>query len=137
MGFVIVDLICIILMMVSGISKAIMDKVNFHYSTSIFSKLNNRFWDHSISSNNKYKDFNKDNGPRFFLSTTILVLFTDAWHLFQFFFLNSLIVGFSIYGYNSIGDSLITFIFRMVMLMIIFKTTFELYFKYYLSLDKK
>lgn len=131
----IIDLICILLMMIAGISKAIMDKSNFHYEGSVLSSMNPKFWNNSISSNNKYKGFDKNNGERFFLSTTILVLFTDAWHLFQFLFLNSLIIGLSIYGYtNEFG--LPYFIYRLVLLIVIFKTTFELYFKHYLSIKK-
>ena len=46
----------IIFIIFSGISESIMDKIQFHFSKSIFSKFKNQlFWDPSISWRNKYK----------------------------------------------------------------------------------
>ena len=44
MGSMIIDLVCIILAMVSGISNALMDKLNFHFTESIFSNFKSIFW---------------------------------------------------------------------------------------------
>ena len=77
----IIGLICFILM---GISEAVMDTLQFHYFKSIFSKSKNQlFWDPVISWRNKYKNGDPDQGSRFTFSTTLLVGFTDGWHLFK------------------------------------------------------
>lgn len=67
-----------------GIAKGINDTLQFHYSDSVFSKLNPLFWNPSVSWKNKYVD--ADNGnlkPRFLGANTFLVSLTDAWHLFE------------------------------------------------------
>jgi len=75
--------IVILLSIIAGISKAVMDKVNFHFSESIFVKYNGLFWNPVYSSMNKYKNGIKAHGSKFFGSTTFFVWTTDAWHLFQ------------------------------------------------------
>jgi hypothetical protein len=60
-----------------------MDTLDHHYSTSIFIKWNPKFWNPDISWKNKYRKGVKDLGPAFFLSTGLLVAFTDGWHLFK------------------------------------------------------
>jgi hypothetical protein len=108
--------ISIFLLLLSGISEAIMDKLQFHYSLSIFSKYNPLFWDPSISWKNKWKDGWKENGERFWLSSTLLVFTTDGWHLFKFFrnlFIFSAIF-FLLLPYNTLLISLlITSILRL------------------------
>lgn len=59
------------------------DKVAHHYDQSVFSRLNPRFWDPSVSYRNKWKNGNKREGERFWGSSTIFVNLTDAWHLFS------------------------------------------------------
>lgn len=77
-------MLVIILLIISGIAKAIMDTSNFHYQNSYLKDFKKgSFWNHKISSNNKYLNGKKENGPRFIGSTTFLVWVTDAWHLFQ------------------------------------------------------
>ncbi len=71
-----------LLIILAGISEAVMDKVQFHYNKSIFSKLNGLFWDPSISWKNKWKSDLKT--ERFKGSSNIFVFTTDAWHLFKF-----------------------------------------------------
>ena len=74
-----------------GTFNAPMDKLQFHYEQSIFSNWNNKdpdkagFWDdpRKESWKRKYKNQDQAQGPAFFLSTTLLVFLTDAWHLFQ------------------------------------------------------
>jgi hypothetical protein len=41
------------------------------------------FWNPKVSWRNKYLGGEKANGPAFYLSTGILVAFTDGWHLFK------------------------------------------------------
>jgi hypothetical protein len=83
-------LISIILLFIAFISKGIMDTLQFHYNRSIyFTFKNQHWWDPSKSWANKYAFKNKFllwifKGP--------LVFLTDAWHFFQFVFLNSMFV---------------------------------------------
>lgn len=77
----------IILYILSGICDAIMDTIKDHFSISIFSKLNEQYWNPIISWRNKYVNGDPQKG---FIKITILgvkftkhVAFTDAWHLFK------------------------------------------------------
>lgn len=67
-----------------GLSKAIKDTLQHHYSQSIFTGLDARFWNPSESWKNKYADFDTGSRqPAFPGSTSLLVSLTDAWHLFD------------------------------------------------------
>ena len=74
--------IAYLLLIISGVSKAVMDKINFHYSESVFVTLNGLFWNPVYSWMNKYKEGIAALGPKFFGSTKFFVWMTDAWHLF-------------------------------------------------------
>lgn len=76
-------LISIACWILAAMCNAVMDKLSHHYSTSIFVKYDPQFWNPKVSWKNKYKNGRKSLGPAFFLSTGILVAFTDAWHLFK------------------------------------------------------
>lgn len=67
---------------VAALCKAIMDKIQFHFNESVFKDSNRYFFDPELSWVNKYKNHSPSQGPKFFGSTTIFVMFTDAWHLF-------------------------------------------------------
>lgn len=72
----------VILSFLSGICKAIIDlseegKLKFSPET---------YWIKSKSSVNKWKNGDKKQGEKFKLSSTILVMLTDAWHLFGNFY---------------------------------------------------
>jgi hypothetical protein len=86
----------ILLITIAGISKAVMDKINFHYTKSIFLDMNAIFWSPKLSWMNKWKDGIEKRGPRFFGSTTFLVWTTDAWHLFGMFYAVSFAIGISL-----------------------------------------
>ena len=76
-------LIGILLISIAAISEAIMDKTQFHYHRSIFRYWKyQQFFDPAISWKNKWKNQDAREGERFSFSSTILVAFTDAWHLF-------------------------------------------------------
>jgi hypothetical protein len=122
------------LVILAGISKAIMDKINFHYSTSIFKKLNPLFWNPEVSWRNKWKNGDVNQGEKFFGSSTFLVWTTDAWHLFQMVNHFTLILGVLIVGFF-IKDAWI-FIINFVFLYINYTLTFEIFFKYFLN-DRK
>lgn len=77
----------IILYSLSGIADAVMDTIKDHYSVSIFSRFNEKYWNPSISWKNKYVNGKPENG---FIKVNIFgfkinkhVAFTDAWHLFK------------------------------------------------------
>ena len=73
-----------ILFFLAGICEAVMDTLQFHYDSSIFKKMKNQpFWNPTISWVNKYKDNDPTEGEKFFLSKSLLVGLTDAWHLFK------------------------------------------------------
>lgn len=91
----------IILVGLSGIAEAVMDKLQFHYDISIFSKYTNQqYWNPNLSWTNKYKDDFVT--PKFFGSTTFLVFLTDGWHFFKFVRTLLRFVGLIIIGFNSL-----------------------------------
>ncbi|MCB0553436.1 MAG: hypothetical protein KDD02_07780 [Phaeodactylibacter sp.] len=76
-------ILTLILWAISGAANGVTDTLQFHYSTSIFRKLNPLFWDPKLSWRNKYRDGDPEKGARFPGSTTWLVWTTDALHLFD------------------------------------------------------
>lgn len=115
--------LCIFLIILAGISKAVMDKIQFHYSKSIFKTLDPLFWNPQESWKNKWRGGDPDNGEKFFGSSTFFVLFTDAWHLFQSICYN--LVFAVIFIYEPITNNLIL---DFIILRTIFNSTFELFF---------
>ena len=95
---ILTTILAFLLLFIAGVSKAIMDKVNFHFPESIFIKYNGQFWNPVYSSLNKYKDGMKKFGPKFLGSTTVFVWTTDAWHLFQMLYGISFASAFVILG---------------------------------------
>jgi hypothetical protein len=113
----------IILLFISFSAYAIMWTLQFHFSESVFKNLNRYYWNPVYSWANKWKqEINTNNirviglfeyysngkpKERFFGSSTFFVWLTDAFHLFQCIFLNSLILAFGFiadgkeaYGYT-------------------------------------
>ena len=82
------------LIVISAISKAIMDTIVQHFDVSIFSKGKLRNWaDPVLSWKNKWKNpEDKILKEKFPGSSTIFVFTTDLWHLSQFLFLNCLFI---------------------------------------------
>ena len=79
-------MISLIFLILASICNAIMDVCSFHYNTSVFNKLNPKFFDGSISWKTKYKDWdNGDNRRRKIFGTGINypVQLTDAFHMFK------------------------------------------------------
>jgi hypothetical protein len=120
-----ISIACLFLI-ISGISKAIFDKINFHFHESVFKNMNQYFWNPTFSYLNKYKGQNPGNGPRFFGSTTFFVFTTDAWHLFQMIHGISIAIAFFLIGMQS---NVLFFIIGYILN----KCVFELFFKYILS----
>jgi len=72
--------------MLAAFFNSLMDVLQFRYSKSIFAEegMNQKFFDPKISWQNKWKNGNSEEGEVYPGSSTMFVLFTDAWHLFQF-----------------------------------------------------
>jgi hypothetical protein len=117
-----------LLFFLSGFSEAIMDKLQFHYNNSIFKKFKNQlFWDPQISWKNKYKNGNPSDGEKFFLSKTLFVGLTDAWHLFKL--LRNLFIFSGIYFLMFNYVSNIFVLLYVLIARIIFGLSFTLFFK--------
>jgi hypothetical protein len=123
-------IIGIIIICIAGISKAIMDKLQFHYNKSIFKqnppKYNQQFWNPLLSWQNKYKE-NSMVEPKFKGSTTFFVFVTDAWHLSQTVLLSSLFIGIALTAYNS--ETPLELIGKIIILRCFFGAAFELFFR--------
>ena len=74
------------LVFVGGAAKGFNETLHFNYKTfeTAFPGINKQWFDPKESWRNKYKGGDPDNGPRFFLSTSVLVMFTDQYHLNNF-----------------------------------------------------
>ena len=111
----------IFLSLVLGITKGIQDKLLFHFDTSIFKSLGN-WWNPKESWKNKWKEGDKSKGERFFLSSTLLVSLTDAWHFF------GLVRNFSIYLFIALFVD-----WRYIFFYFLFTGIFHLFFTYILK----
>lgn len=117
-----------ILVMISAIAKAGMDKINFHFYESIFSKFSHRFWNSEYSWQNKWRDGNPDLGEDYPFSSTLFVFLTDGWHLLQFIFLNSFFVALFLIALHDFSYR--EAIVQLILLRALFGLVFELHFKY-------
>ena len=117
------------LIILSGISEAIMDTLQFHYDNSIFKRFKNqRFWYPGFSWMNKWKDGDPKNGERFLGSSTIFVSLTDAWHLFKFIHNQTLFLGLFFLSISNLtfSEAIVYFLIARV----IFGVSFSLVYKY-------
>jgi len=75
------SILVVIFVIIAAISKAVQDKIQYHFYESKFKKMSD-FWNPEKSWKFKYKDGDPKKGDRFLGSSTFFVGFTDAWHLF-------------------------------------------------------
>jgi hypothetical protein len=71
---------------VSGMLDGTIESISYHYDNGFkkrFSKVNDQFWNPSISWTNKYKNNNPSLGPKFMGSADIFVCTTDAYHMLR------------------------------------------------------
>ena len=124
---ILIIILAFLLLFIAGVSKAIMDKVNFHFSESIFIKYNGQFWNPVYSSLNKYKDGMKKFGPKFWGSTTFFVWTTDAWHLFQMIYGITFALAFVILGiFSTWWIAIIGYAFSRGVFQLFYKYIFKL-----------
>jgi len=72
------------LIIIAGISNAIMDVIRFRYHRSIFiSFKKQQWWNPTLSWKNKWKNGDPLQGEKYWGSSRWFVRFTDAWHFFQ------------------------------------------------------
>ncbi len=121
-------MLIIIFLILAAVFKAIMDCLQFHYSTSPFAKLKKQnWWNPALSWVNKWKNGDPKQGERFPGSSTIFVFTTDAWHFFQMLFLTFMFL--SIVFYIPMFNLSYSWILDFIIYRIIFGLTFTLIFK--------
>ncbi len=74
------------LVFLSGSAKGFNESLQFNYFgfENIFPKANDQWFYPGLSFKNKYKDGDPEKGAKFPLSTSVLVMFTDQYHLNNF-----------------------------------------------------
>lgn len=74
------------LVFTSGLAKGFNEALQYKYNgfEEIFPRANDQWFYPTFSYNNKYKDNNPAKGPKFPFSTSLLVMFTDQYHLNNF-----------------------------------------------------
>ncbi len=74
------------LFFLAGLAKGFNETIQYNYNgfESIFPKANDQWFYPTLSFRNKYKDGDPAKGPRFPLSTSVFVMFTDQYHLNNF-----------------------------------------------------
>lgn len=122
-------IICLACAIIAGYANAVMDMLAHHYSTSKFSlKKNQQYWNPKLSWRNKWKNGDPEQGERFFLSSSLLVFTTDAWHFYKWIMLSvipipgAMIVGFTFWGHW------VFFVVGYIVLRTAFAGTFHLFY---------
>lgn len=117
-------LLSIILITIASVSESVMDTLAHHYETSFFVKFNPYFWNPVLSGSNKWKNGSKKQGEKFFLSSTLLVGFTEGWHLFKMIrtFCLFAAIGVLEYEFNKT-------IYLSVILRVVFGLIFTVFYK--------
>jgi len=74
------------LIFVAGGAKGFNETLQFNYKIyeKTFPNANKQWFDPKVSWRNKYEGGNPDNGSKYFLSTSVFVMFTDQYHLNNF-----------------------------------------------------
>lgn len=74
------------LVFLAGASKGFNETLHFHWKEfrRQFPKANAEWFNPSVSWRNKYRNNDPEAGPKFFGSTSVLIMFTDQYHLNNF-----------------------------------------------------
>ena len=91
-------------------------------------KGNPLFWHKNKSWQNKWKNGDKSQGEKFWLSSTFFVAQTDAWHLFGVLFRISFAVAYTCIGMLTTVSYF--YLFGVVVAYILFATTFHIFYTY-------
>jgi len=134
---IIISVLCAI---IAGVARAVSNKIIFHYRTSVFRYK--EWFNPEKSWRNKWKLENGNpkvvNGKkveRYFGSSTIFVLFTDAFHLFEFIFRITFATSF-IMATLLLSKS-VWFAFSYLIDYLIFAGTFHIFFTYFFTRQPK
>jgi len=137
-------MISLVLMVVAGALNAVMDKIAFNFKTSVFKNLNPLFWDVRQSWKNQWKQplqpctkywwyfglYRPKYQENFPYSTTMLVMFTDAWHLAKTLML--LCIGFAI----GLHVPVVNWFVDGLIMVVVFTTVFTYFYDYILNSKK-
>jgi hypothetical protein len=122
-------MITIILLVLAGLFKAIMDTLNFHYESSIFAKYDGKLgqWlNPEISWKNKYEWFPNSNIMTWLISGP-LVFITDAWHFSQMLFLSCISLAISLKMVFIVFGHQLPIIGGFILIHSILTTSFEFF----------
>jgi hypothetical protein len=119
----------LIFLSLAAICNAVMDTLQFHFETSVFSELNKNYWNPNISWKNKYV-----NGDTKLGRIKILwifdkpVILTDAWHLFKSLMITFLFL--SIFTFNI----KLNYWYTILILFVVYKVIWGIYFEAFYKL---
>ena len=116
-------ILSVVFSILSGISKAVMD-----LSEESKIKGNPLFWHKNKSWQNKWKNGDKKQGEKFWLSSTFFVAQTDAWHLFGVLFRISFAVAYTCIGMLTTVSYF--YLFGVVVAYILFATSFHIFYTF-------
>ena len=130
---VITLLVILLLLMLAAFFNGVMDVLQFRYSRSVFSDTKHgTYYNPRLSWKNKWKDGDHIKGEAYPGSSTVFVLFTDAWHLAQFFMFTCFEVALLFLLYKLYKFKWYWLLSIFLGMKIIFGVTFEIFFKYLL-----
>lgn len=114
-----------IFLILAGIVNAVMDVISTHHTRSIFKVIPREYADPAYSWPNKYKNGDPNQGEKFFLSSTMLVPFTDMWHLCKAMML--VLLSMAVITYKPLFGGLIEAIIIYMVFTISFEASYRLF----------
>ena len=120
--------VCLIIL--AAFFNSLMDVLQFRYSKSVFPQegVKREFFDPDLSWRNKWKNGNAEEGEAYPGSSTVFVLFTDAWHLFQFLMFSCFNLIILVLAHRIWKLKWYLYILLFVSINFLFGLTFELFF---------
>jgi hypothetical protein len=111
-------LIAATLIALGGMCYGLKETVSHHYGAFAerFPQADPAWWNPDLSWRNKYEGGDPERGPAFWLSTSALVLVTDAYHLFGDLQLRFTCLGFVALAYGVLDYSKLILRFRPLLL---------------------
>ena len=118
-------ILSVVFAILSGISKAVMD-----LSEESKIKGNPLFWHKNKSWQNKWKNGDKTQGEKFWLSSTFFVAQTDAWHLFGTIMFYSYWISFTISGFIIGYNFTNKYYLFLLLIPYLSRATFHIFYTY-------